>query len=512
MREDGTIRRAFWALALVAVVGIPELRAQGPDSGYELAGRAFYEEVPVGPEGLDPAHSAVRPIRGALLEVVDPLSGARIAGSETDAEGRFVFQVPAEGTYRVRVVSKLVSDDVVVLDNASDNQLWSVSADAVTGEPLVLVARDDTRVAGAFNILDVIRRANDFVRALEADLELPPLRVFWSPLNTDDPNSVGGRFVGGTWFDSRAGFAVVLGDRNRDSDEFDDDVILHEYAHFLAARFSRDDSPGGPHAPGDVLDPRVAWSEGWADFFSGLVSGDPVYRDAYSDRVLEYDLESNMPGSGVPGYWSERTVHAFLWDLADAAEDPGDGVQVELDAIWRAFRSLTEDAFVYLPTFLDHLAADDDVDASSVEQLARIHSLDYVAASGRRAPSFPKVIDGRTATGELDSWSSRRANLARSAHLYTFSTSGGAVAIDLEVTGLGSARNAAANNLDLFLMDSEGQRLRASTSGGDGEPERISTFLPQGTYVVEIRSFFRRSARQPREFNSGTYRMTINRP
>jgi hypothetical protein len=495
--------------------GVAQLRAQAVSGPvHEIRGLAVYEKIPVASTGLDLEAPRIRPIRGAGVEALDPISGAIVTVAETDARGRFVLSLPSPGRYRVRVVSRLVAGDVFVMDNTRDDAIWSVSAEAMTGDPLLLWATDRTRAAGAFNILDVIRRANAFVRTLEDGIGLPPLTIFWSPLNTDDPETLTGSFVGGTRFDSQGNYAVVLGDRQRDSDEFDDDVILHEYAHFLAARFSRDDSIGGPHAPGDVLDPRVAWSEGWANFFSALVRADPVYRDAYYGRVLEYDLESNLPGSEPPGYWSERTVHAFLWDLADDGQDSGDSIQVDPRALWNAFRQLADDAFVYFPTFLDRLAAGGALDAPALEQLARIHSLDYRVGSGRRgAPSFPRVIEGRTATGEVDSWSAGRTNLARSAHLYTFYTTGGAVTLDLEITGPGYARNPAANDLDLYLMDERGRLLRGSNSGGNGEPERIATFLPEGTYVVEIRSFFGRgSPRRPAEFNSGAYRLTVNRP
>lgn len=511
MHGSNTIRLIPLA-ALWLAVAAPSVRGQTSEPLPEIRGQALFEKVPVTSLGLDPAATVRRPIRDAVVEVVDPGSGSVLWSAETDEQGRFVLPVPRGKISRIRVLSQLVSDDVVVLDNTAGSAVWAVWQDVEPGEEIVLIATDASRSAGAFNILDVIRRANAFVGTLEADLELPPLRVFWSPLNTDDPDNGSGRFVGGTRFYSRAGYAVVLGDRSSDSDEFDDDVILHEYAHFLAARFSRDDSIGGPHAPGDVLDPRVAWSEGWADFFPALVDGDPIYRDSFADRVLEYDLEANFGESETPGYWSERTVHSFLWDLADDADDSGDMVTLDPGSIWRAFRSLSGDAFVYLPTFLDQLAAQPGVDGYALEQLARMHSLDYRFGATRRTPEFPKAMEGVTATGELDSWSLRRANLARSAHLYRFGTSGGAVTIDLDITGLGSARNPAANDLDLLLMDADGQILRVSAGGGDGMPERIATFLPEGSYVVEVRSFSRQGAWDTIEFNSATYRLTVIRP
>src|SRR6185295_4905850 len=89
----------------------------------------------------------------------------------------------------------------------------------------------------------------------------PDVTIFWSPRNTNRPGSPRDGLVGTTRFNAASNTAYVLGDRATDSDEFDDAVILHEYAHMLAARFSWDDSPGGVHSVGDVEDPRLAGSE-----------------------------------------------------------------------------------------------------------------------------------------------------------------------------------------------------------------------------------------------------------
>lgn len=511
MRGWARISTGLCVLAGWTALGAVRLVAQDTPA-YEIHGWAVYDKLAVTSTGLDLVPSAFPAIRGAVVEAVDPATDRVVASGATDARGEFVLDVPGPGPYEIRVVAGLVAQDVVVRDNTRNGLTWSVSGEAMAGEGIFLRASDASRVAGAFNILEAIRKANALIVNLEPGLELPPLTLFWSPLNTDDRENAAGRYIGGTSFFSEQGFAVILGDRWSDSDEFDDDVILHEYAHFLAARFSRDDSVGGPHAAGDVLDPRVAWSEGWANFFSSLVTGDPVYRDSRNDRVLEYDLESGMSGFGVPGYWDERTVHELLWDLVDEAEDGGDMVVVPLEAVWRAFRSLSTDAFVYLPSFLDRLVGDETVDAMSVEQMAHMHSLDYLAGNVARTHLFPRFLDGQTATGELDSWSQRRSNLARSAHLYAFETTGGAVGIDLEITGLGSARNPEANDLDLYLMDSQGRELRRSIQGGDGASETIETFLPAGRYVVEVRSFSRPDPRTPTEFNAGSYRLRIDRP
>src|SRR4029450_5511629 len=128
---------------------------------------------------------------------------------------------------------------------------------------------------------------------------LPPARtISWSIRNTKKRGNPAQGLIGTSYFDPANNRAFILGDRSRDSDEFDDSVIVHEYGHMLAARFSRDDSPGASHGVGDMLDPRVAWSEGWANFFSCMVRNDQFFRDSMGPNggdILKYDLEDNIP-------------------------------------------------------------------------------------------------------------------------------------------------------------------------------------------------------------------------
>ena len=99
--------------------------------------------------------------------------------------------------------------------------------------------------------------------------------------------------------------------------------------------------------------------------------------------------------------------------------------------------------------------------------------------------------------------------MATSAHLYTFDVEGGAVSIRLDVTGLGAGRNPRANDLDLFLMDEAGRVIARSDRGLNGQSELISTFLPEGSYVIEIRSFYTLGQTGQLIFNSGAYQLQI---
>src|SRR2546427_5497337 len=177
---------------------------------------------------------------------------------------------------------------------------------------------------------EMLDEGREMVRYADPHVVPPDVTAFWSALNS--PGAGGAKeAIGSTYFDATTNTISFIGDRAVDSDEFDDSVILHEYGHLVAAAFSRDSSPGGIHVLGDALDPRVAWSEGWANFFSSAVRNNPIWRDSYGlngTRILRYDLEDNVPAGDKPGYWSEASVDTILWDFFGDHPDPADEVQL----------------------------------------------------------------------------------------------------------------------------------------------------------------------------------------
>jgi hypothetical protein len=156
----------------------------------------------------------------------------------------------------------------------------------------------------------------------------------------------------------------------------------------LAARFSRDDSPGGAHGVGEMLDPRLAWSEGWANFFSAAVRNDSVYRDSRGRNgasVLRFDVEENVPPNDRPGYWSEASVHSLLWDIYDDVSETGDTMEHPLRDIWNAISDLRNDRFVYLPYFLERFVARNGSASESLRSMVLLRSIDFTFSptSGR---------------------------------------------------------------------------------------------------------------------------------
>ena len=107
-----------------------------------------------------------------------------------------------------------------------------------------------------------------------------------------------------------------------DTDHFDNSVIIHEYGHFIEDIFGAPNSPGGSHNGNSVIDPRLAWSEGWADFFQAAVTGQPYYRDTKGNvncsetdptscTGVLFDESIDVPTDDRPILLGEGNFHEF---------------------------------------------------------------------------------------------------------------------------------------------------------------------------------------------------------
>ena len=162
------------------------------------------------------------------------------------------------------------------------------------------------RAAAPFAILDTIYKSMQFVLSVEPNAIFPALDVKWSDENED----------GSFYSDNQI---YILGSIV-DTDEFDEHVIAHEWGHYFQDAFSRDNSVGGSHAPGDILDIRVAFSEGFGNAFSAMVMNDSIYRDSQGTTSgFSIDVEVNVCTN--EGWYSECSVQSVLYDFFDTSND-----------------------------------------------------------------------------------------------------------------------------------------------------------------------------------------------
>jgi hypothetical protein len=509
VRTFNTSRFLFYSLIVCAGIFDPAAsRAASNDQPWRsVDGRAFYEKIEVNDNGLDLTHPVVTAIRNARVEVIDPATKAVLSVSQTDPLGQFKVLAPVQSKATVRVLSRLRESNVRVLDNINGNTLYAAASDLNPEDSsVVVVARDATRANGAFNILEMLQEGNELLHLMDAQLVLPDVTVLWSPLNRP-ASSAAKEAIGSTYFDRRTNTISLVGDRSVDSDEFDDSVILHEYGHLVATAFSRDSSPGGVHLLGDALDPRLAWSEGWANFFSSAVRNAPVFLDSYGpngSRVVRFDLRDVIPQGA--GYWSEYSVHSILWSLYAAQS---------FQPVWTAFTDLKNDHFVYFPYFLEHYLDRNPQVASDLATIVRLRSIDFHPETRPSVPNpFPQPINvGQVVTGTIDSLSTQRKELLHSSDFFIFQSAGGPTSIRMDITGLGPGNNANANDLDIFLYGLDGHLISFSDRGLNGESELIPALLGQDSYVVEVRSYYDSGENKGKNvFNSGSYNLIVRTP
>ncbi len=321
-------------------------------------------------------------IKYAEVVVVNS-AGATVQCGTTDSTGNISLQIPrAPGTYNLKVNSRAAGSiyNVSVLNNPTQNLPYSIGSGfsisaATTSLDLALPVApfDGSLEGGAFNIMDQIYLANQYLRQNSSCPSqgsvctqftvAPQVRAYWTPglspysyygnpstaisfySKLDDP-SVGlrrGLYIQGG----------IKGDVNcSDTDHFDNSVILHEYGHFLEDSFGKSDSPGGSHNGNAIIDPRLAWSEGWSNFFQTAVIGSATYRDTIGNSActggtflgVNLNIETATSGQDkMPagttmgeGVYREVSVSRTLWDTIDSSGTDG-GAGLGFALVWKTF-------------------------------------------------------------------------------------------------------------------------------------------------------------------------------
>ena len=293
--------------------------------------------------------------------------------AKTDVEG-------SDGTWRVSVHDNQGSSSIasypvyVAVSNSfetdQDRSITLTIESGWTGSGYT-----ETRASGPFAIVDSMVEAMLKVGD-SMELTFRPLEVYWSPVNST--SNIGTSFY-------TQGTVFILGKEDEDTDEFDAHIIVHEWGHYFQDVLSRDDSLGGPHGSGDILDPRVAFSEGWANALSGLVLGDPDYKDtAGTDQNGGFylPLEEGFPSSVVSitsGWFSEDSVGEIVTDLFDATNDAADADNVSL-ALTEMTKALVGDVktspvATTIFSLLAPVIAENGSQASQIDSLLKHHDI-----------------------------------------------------------------------------------------------------------------------------------------
>lgn len=313
-----------------------------PTGEVSVAGALSYERVPhnAATSGLDYASIISMPIRGAVVEVICTTDGLMYDTGITDASGNYSLTAPNGVASFIRVKAQMLDAvapgtwDFQVVDNTSGGALYAMDSSAtpftpaggpVTGEDYVASSGWDTvsntgytsaRVAAPFAILDSVFDAFNEALAADANIDFTALNINWSTSNVAVAGDTTIGQIGTSHYNPGTGEIFVLGDEDSDTDEYDKHVIIHEWAHYFEDTLSRTDSMGGAHTTGDILDMRIAFGEGFGNAYSGIASGDSIYRDslgALQASGFSFDVDSDVCTNA--GWYSECSVQSLLFDF-----------------------------------------------------------------------------------------------------------------------------------------------------------------------------------------------------
>ena len=466
MRVSATLRApalaAVWLM--LAACGGGGGGGDGGDAAVTVSGVVSYEFVPLRAacQGLDFNAIEVRPIRGATVQLLDAASGTEIARTFSGSTGGYSMPgIPRGASVRVRVRAELKDPnlpgwDVEVRDNvipgasdfddppppalgtralyALDGSAFETNRNRVTRNLVATTGWDGAsysgpRAAAPFAILDMAYGAMQFVRSVDPGADFAPLDMFWSVNNTisrADLDITAG-LLPTSAYSRQLDSLFILGDAGVDTDEFDEHVVTHEWAHYFEDVLSRSDSEGGPHILGESLDAALAFSEGFAEAFASMILDEPINCDSGPPGTAAgsgFTVEGNS--FGAPGWFNEVSVATLIWDLWDEADDGVDSGSVGLRPIYDTMTGphRSGDAFATLFSFASGLRGMLDAEGAAL--------LDTLLAR-------EQVVAGAA----LDIWASNESNDA--------GVSQDALPVYVPYTADGSVLNVCVNNeLDGF--------------------------------------------------------------
>ncbi|MFN8791192.1 MAG: carboxypeptidase-like regulatory domain-containing protein [Bdellovibrionales bacterium] len=537
---------AYCAANSIPVSGTP-VTITGLQANY-----SYYPYLATNPPANLSTSLATRGIPFAEV-VITNSSGTIVQCSETNASGSITnFQIPkVVGTYTVTVRSRAFNSKarVSVLNDITSNSPYGVTTTftidgsegatkTVASTILASGAASPNREGAAFHILYNLYLANEYLRTELANPSFVTEKVtaYWK--NGFNPGSYVGTSSGLSFYIQGSRELYILGGSNgnstsSDTDHWDDSVILHEFGHFLEDVYSRSDSPGGSHNGNFIIDPRLAWSEGWANFFQGAVirSVDTTRGRYYVDTIngsvaIRFDMGADGGAAGTmdrvtqagEGTFREVSVSRTLWKTIVPAGVPTApaGGSVPFIAIWEVFTDTVNglrnplNFFRNIGLFSQYLNTKIATsypgnvaawNAILVNEWQNTNTKDYanpVSASdtcttftaGNMGINLSPVIDGTFA-------SLARSNLLRSNdfYLYYYAGGGGSISMSYSTTAPPTTATNGTNHIDLDLylyqngylyQEDALEALGQSTGTVAGKSDRQFGVTENGTESISL--------------------------
>lgn len=377
-----------------------------PSNQVTVTGVVTYTGYPLSTSsGINYNSPIEKPIRGAVVEIRNE-NGTVLSRGNTSTTGGYSLAAPSNTAITVLVKAALgdpLSPNTYVVDNTDGNALYSLFSKTTTSNGGTTNhsfnapsgwggnSYTSTRSAAPFAILDTIYQAQQLVLGANSSATFPQLIAHWSENNTTADGSISNGEIGTSFYSN--GGLYILGAENLDSDEYDQHIIAHEWGHYFEDQFSRSDSIGGVHGFKDLLDPTVAFSEGFGNAIAGMIMGTPDYIDTKgskqsvsalhidleSDAVSDSEIETDTNSLLFDGYYSETSIQEVLFDLYDSKSGDDDVASLGFGPIFTTLTSTNSykdtPAMASIFTFLHHLKQNSPAQSAAIESVAAAENI-----------------------------------------------------------------------------------------------------------------------------------------
>ncbi|MDH5301260.1 MAG: pre-peptidase C-terminal domain-containing protein [Gammaproteobacteria bacterium] len=501
----------------------------------EVQGSVLYQDKRYSTSGVL-IDESYKPVRNAIVDVMD-LTGNVMMSTQTDDEGQYTILVLPSEKYVVRVLAKSAIGMPYALEVRDfSGLLYGVTQnlDLTNPSSSTLVISHVSGFSAVYNIFDVMMVGSEFMQQQNVG-SLPSLDVYW-----ESGKGQATYFCSGfhSVYCTLGEGVYVLGGASGDSDEFDDDVLWHEFGHYVARYYSRDDSPGGCHVLSSTnLDLRLAWSEGWGDFFPAAVkhwlknspelkqrmsatdaastsyidlsgnfalisldiaSAPSHYVDAGSEVATANVLYRFMTNYGMRAVW--EVMQGYMPSVAPAnLEAFWDG--------WRAYQSPSSDQLYNLEAILgsrkiyyqhDEHESDDSIGSSSLLDLNKIQTHHLYRRDGQTDNDVVKMNLQAGKTYEIKTFGIRNGG---DTHLRLLNADGAVL-----------AENDDAADAPAYVAYDSRCRISRITNNGDALASKIS-FTPSqsGVYYAKVRTT-EDPVPHPSAGRYGSYSITVTQP
>lgn len=250
---------------------------------------------------------------GAKVAIFNDGSSTELASTTSGSDGSFTLEASPSGDYTIIVYAQNSNIEVgsSVTTTPITLGIYSKSTSGLSGTGPHSITISIEENSGAFNILHNLEEGIRYIENLGYSIP-EVLRVQW-------PDSSGSYFEPDTF---TMGFLSL----SNDPDEWDDDVIFHEFGHAVAEAISIDHSQGGSHSLSGRHDMRLTWSEGLATYIGSAIQGDPNYRDSNggvtggsSSFSINYSIAN--PSSSQKETTNEVAISYVLYKAAELDGD-----------------------------------------------------------------------------------------------------------------------------------------------------------------------------------------------